>query len=679
MSGIAGLYNLDGRAVEQAALDQVMSVLEHRGPDRAGFWCEGSIGLIHRMLWTTPESLLEQLPGGNHQETLVITADARIDNRDELISALDLGSDRPVEKITDSDLILAAYEKWNEHCVEQLVGDFAFAIWDKQRQQLFCARDHFGIKPFYYHYQAQKAFYFASEIKGLLCLPGVPQRINERKIAAHLTLMLDDKAITCYETILRLPPAHTMTVSREYGVRMHCYWQLDPSREICMESDEEYAKAFREIFTEAVRCRLRSAFPVGTHLSGGLDSSSIACVARNLLQAEGARSLHVFSNVFDVVKECDEREFINPVLEQGGFIPHYLHPDQTGPLSEWQILLQPTEEPPLSGGNGYLVWNLHRAARAVGIRVSLDGFDGDTTVCHGFNSFAEWARQGNWSRFASEAHAVSQHFATSSAAILRQFGFNYLKQLACQWRWLAFYNAIEGMRKHFKVSRKLLWWHCGLKPLVPAPVLGFWRWLRGTTTVEEISQVINSSFAQRMGVNEQHPHEAAVQEALLSVREGQWRTLTSGAFTHILELQDVAAAACSIEARHPFMDKRLIEFCLALPSHQKLHQGWSRIVMRRAMDGILPEKVQWRGGKMDVGSNFLYGLLNFNRDLVDEVVFRDSGSMKAYVDLIRLRRAYNSLTSDANPSEEDVWIVWAATALALWLRQAGLTSSVSPA
>lgn len=277
MSAIAGIYYLDGQPVDPADLGRMLETLAHRGSDRVGVWSEGHIGFGHRMLWTTPESLQEQLPLVNQTGDLAIAADARIDNRDELIAALGL-MDRPSDKITDSQLILAAYEKWGDRCPEKLLGDFAFAIWDGRSQRLFCARAPMGVKPFYY-YRSSRLFVFASEIKALLCLVEVPRLLNELKVAYHLALLFEDQAITFYQNIWRLLAAHSITIGCE-ETQIRRYWSSDPTREVRLHSDQEYAEAFREIFTEAVRCRLRSAFPVGSTLSGGLDSSSIASTLR---------------------------------------------------------------------------------------------------------------------------------------------------------------------------------------------------------------------------------------------------------------------------------------------------------------------------------------------------------------------------------------------------------------
>src|SRR5262245_10430097 len=200
MSAIVGIYFMDGRAADHNTINQMLERVKHRGPDRAGVWCESSVGLGHRMLLTTSESLHEKAPLVSKSGDIALTADARIDNRDELINALGLGQS-PSREMSDSELIVAAYERWGERCPERLLGDFAFAIFDKRRRSLFCARDHFGVKPFYYYYSG-RAFVFASEIKAIFSLREVPQQVNEPRIADYLVHVLEgfDKSITFYRS-----------------------------------------------------------------------------------------------------------------------------------------------------------------------------------------------------------------------------------------------------------------------------------------------------------------------------------------------------------------------------------------------------------------------------------------------------------------------------------------------
>ncbi|KAB8330903.1 lasso peptide isopeptide bond-forming cyclase [Scytonema tolypothrichoides VB-61278] len=665
MSGIMGIYYLDDRPVDRENLGMMVEILAHRGPDDADIWIDGAVGFGHRMLWTTPESLLEKLPLANGTGNLVITSDARIDNRDELINTLEFDNFLP-EKITDSELILAAYEKWRESCPEHLLGDFAFAIWDKRQQSLFCARDHLGVKPFYYYHQPGKAFVFASEIKALLCLQQVPRRLNEVRIADYLTLTMEDRAITSYQDILRLPPAHSMVVSQS-GMKMWSYWELDPHREIKMDSDEAYAEKFREIFTEAVRCRLRSAFPIASQLSGGLDSSAVTCVARDLLAETKKTSLHTISTIFDKITECDERPFINAVLEQGGLIPHYVHGDKFGPLSNLDSIFQ-YEDEGLLGPSHFYPWIVNRALKELGLRISLDGFDGDTTVCHGASRLTELARQGNWKTCIQEVKAFSPHFNVSPYAAFRNYGLPYLKDLAKKFRWITFFQAVQLIHKHFGVSRKLLIVNHGLKPVVEQVRQ---QWMRKQTKVANSSvsrtPLVKGNFAERVGLDERIQKFGAWSQEPLTVKEQHWRGLTQGVLSYTLERADQYAAMFSLEARHPFMDKRLIEFCLALPSDQKLYQGWGRMVMRRGLEGILPEKVQWRGGKADLSANFDDGLLNRDRQLLDEVMFNQIGYLEKYIDSDFLQAAYQRLISTPNEvRHEDITPIWQAVTLALW-------------
>jgi len=341
MSGIAGVYCLDGRSVDRVVLERMAASLAHRGPDGRGIWTQGSVGFCHLMLWTTPESLHEQLPLAHQPGSLALTADARIDNRDELIARLGI---QPRERqITDSELILGAYDKWGERCPEKLLGDFTFTIWDGRKQEIFCARDHFGVKPFYYYY-SDSLFAFASEIKALLCLEEIPRRLNETRVADYLGRTAIDPAHTFYQGIEALLDAHSMAVGHA-GRAVRRYWALDPSRELRLASDAAYAEAFREHFTQAVHSRLRSPFAVGALLSGGLDSSSIVCVARDLLGDHAGQRFHTFSAVFDYLTQCDERLFINAVVAMGGLEPHYVIGDQLNPWADIDVVLQQQEEP----------------------------------------------------------------------------------------------------------------------------------------------------------------------------------------------------------------------------------------------------------------------------------------------------------------------------------------------
>ena len=671
MSGITGVYYLDERPVEQQNIARMIDTLAHRGPDGADIWVDGSMGLGHRMLWTTPESLIEKLPLVNRANNIVITSDCRIDNREELIVALQLNN-RSSEKITDSELVLGAYEKWGEECPEHLLGDFVFAIWDKRKQTLFCARDHMGIKPFYYFHQPGKLFAFGSEIKALLCLQDVPQRLNEVKVGDYLASNFQDKVNTFYQDIFRLPPASCFTLNRK-GLQIRSYWSLDPERELCLSSDEEYAEALQEIFAESVRCRLRSAYPVGSHLSGGLDSSSVTCMARKILEGKNSK-LHTFSNIFDKVKQCDERPYIEAVLAQGGMNPHYVHGDELGPLSDLERIFKYHDQV-VSAPTHFLVWGLNNAAAREGVRIVLDGFDGDNTLSHGEGYLTELVRKEQWSTFAQEANDLHKLLGLSPLKILRSYGFPYLEELVRGGKWTTFVKEINQISKHFDISSKRLFLDGAFKPLLPQSVKSAVRSLRGhkQNTDESIAK---SNFVHRIGLKKRIRALNASRSAQpLTERENHWRNLTSGILTQGLETIDSYAAAFSQEARHPFMDKRLIEFCLSLPGEQKLNKGWFRLVMRRAMKNILPEKVRNRRTKANMSPSFQHGLLKHDRELIEQVMQNHQKSIEGYINTKVLSNSYEQLLSTSQmqyPPNSTGMSAWQVAMFALWLHHSKL-------
>ncbi len=642
MSGIVGIYYLDQQSVESKKLEAMLDILAHRGSDGVDLWCQNNVGLGHRMLWTTPESLLEKLPLQDNAKQLTITADARIDNREELISLLAL-KDLPAEKITDSQIILEAYQKWGKDCPEKLIGDFAFAIWDERKHQLFCARDHFGVKPFYY-YSSNSIFAFASEVKAILCLSEVPRKLNEVRIGDYLASMFEDRVITFYQEILRLPPAHSLTISTNQ-IEIKSYWSLDPNKQLLLDSDEEYAAQFRQIFTEAVRCRLRSHTQAGTMLSGGLDSSSITCTARQVMDEQGITTeLPTFSAIFDEVKECDERTYINSVLEQGGYEPNYIYGDKRSPLADIDKVLWHQDEP-LYAFNLFLNTGLYDLAQKQGVKVILDGFDGDSTISHGVGHLRDLARQGKWLALWQELRGYTRNFDLPFWKMQRAYILNYginplieeskpLKLVRRLWRGLI-------RRIKAKSSKPAVSWNTGLNP----------------DFIEQID------LEQRR----QTQRKPLIESQIYQRAEHNY-SLVRGVMPYTLEVLDRAAASYGIELRFPFWDKRLVEFCLSLPPEQKIRQGWTRMIMRQGLKGILPPEIEWRGGKSNLGPNFSHGLFTFERQRIKSLLDENSESIAHYADLKVLREAYERfLTRQASGDEE--MHLWKVLTLGLWLEK----------
>lgn len=646
MSAIAGIYYPDGRPVEPPDPLRMIDSMARRGPDRVDVWCAGEVGLAHRMLWTTPESLHEQLPLADATGNLVITADARVDNRAELLELLDLTS-RPAAQVSDSELILRAYERWGEACLARLLGDFAFAIWDRRARRLFCARDHMGIRPFYYHGSAG-IFAFSSEIKGLLRLPEVPRRLNEVRVVDFLLGLMEDQAITFYRDIWRLPPAHFLVADPD-GIRLQRYWQLDPNRELHFRTDDDYAEALRDLFTEAVRCRLRSAFPTGSMLSGGLDSSSIVCVARRLLAEEGRPQLRTYSTTYEGSPECTDAPYIQDVLALGGLEPYILKGDRIHHFDRVGEIFDCHDEP-YWDHNMHATWRLMEIIGGQGTRVMLDGTDGDTTLAYSLVSLADLFRAGRWWDMGLE---------------------------------------MSGIREYFPhVTRRYLLRNYLVSPLLPETLRRLWRmvyWRNELGAWPRRCAVISPAFVERIVLTGRL--EALLGERASparTARQDHARALDSGRNTYHLELLGRAAAAVGTELRFPFYDRRLIEFGLALPAEQKLHRGLNRPVMRHAMAGILPESVRWRGGKGGYTTTLTHDMLENEPEVLESIMGEEGQVLDPYVDRTVLRtvlqRYRGKIQADRDRTAwmadeqtvADARNVWKSVSLALWLNHSRL-------
>jgi asparagine synthase (glutamine-hydrolysing) len=629
MSGIVGMVYLDGRPVDELQFNRSVETLAHRGPDGRAVWREGSVALGHLMLHVTPESVFERLPLQDASGNLVLTANARIDNREELISCLDIHGD--VSRITDSQLILAAYQRWGQSCPEYLLGDFAFAIWDKREQTLFAARDHIGIRPFYYYAAPGRLFVFGSEIKAVLAVDEVPHVLNELMLGTFILGNMSDPVITLYRDILRLPAGHTLTVSRA-GVVKRCYWLPDPTRELRLRSDAEYDEQFLGIFTKAVECRLRSAFPVGSDLSGGLDSSSIVCIARKLLsQRANPNPLNTFSAFFEDYPVADERRYINTVVAQGGLSANYVRVDHINPLADykqWQRILDTPVWP-----NVGIFSALARSAQSQGVRVLLSGEEGDNIVGYGFGAMRKQVITGHW---------------------------------------IAAYRNISGVAASHGASRWGTLKTYVLRPLMPRRLLALRdRWMDKR---RDPFRVISPTFDERLpwkGLQ-----RLASTSAVPSHRAtwDEWNAVTHGATSGGCEIWDNVSSHFNLERRYPFYDRRLVEFCLALPVTQRLSGGWMRMILRRSMKGLLPEEIRWRRRKSSITPAIEGAVLRDERKTFDQIILGDPRLISPYFDLDGLRRVYSHFTEEGFCSVVGVgfWKLWGAISLALWLESADL-------
>lgn len=639
--------------------------LAHRGPDGCEMWHAGPVGLGHCALHTTPEAVETKQPIADHSGRFVLTADARIDNRTELISALDW-ADRPVASIGDAELILGAYKKWGQECPKYLLGTFAFALWDGCEQHLFSARDRVGVRPFYYHRGASGTFAFGTEIKALLSLDVVPNEINEVRVAEFLAKTSTDTEITFYRDILRLPPAHTLCIRRKGTMQLRRYWTLDPERETRLPSDKAYEERFLELFTEAVRCRLRTNSPAGVMVSGGLDSSSVACVARDLLAEEEGLPLNTFSGVFPDLppeerKIADESEYLDALEAQGGFNMHRVALDKVSPLQDIESVIWHLDRPPFIC-NVYLRDILFKRARNEGIRVFLDGTEGDVTVSYGVAYLGELLLERKWEKLETELAALASRHGSTVARVFNDRLAPLLNIRGQQSLWGLVTQDLRRTSQLSGQSRVRLLWQLGLRPRLGEPFLHAIDWLRGRDRADEpMYPIISRDLLERTQLSERLADQRPTfKPQSYSARHKHWSSLhhDAGSIAVILEEVNHLAAMRGGEHRHPFYDTRLMEYCLSLPPDQKLKQGWTRSILRRAMHDVLPTKIQRRTSKADLSPNFTRNLI---QDLpVDKLLAHSMDILKPYVDVSVLQNM---------DSRKNAPTYWGAVALSIWLHQ----------
>lgn len=628
MSAITGIFYRDGREVDSELIKKMNDKLSHRGPDGSDFWYEGSIALGHQMLWTTQESLHENLPYHNKKAGLVITADARIDNREELSEELDI---KDKEDISDSYFILKSYEKWGEKCPEHLLGDFAFAIWDEKDEKLFCARDHMGVKPFYY-YLDDKMFVFGTEIKSLFAIPGVPYKLNELKLGFFLPNknIKDDKIFTFYEGILRLIPAYYASITVKTK-RMKRYWKLDPNSDIVMDSEEDYIEAFLKIFKEAVNCRLRSALPIGFDLSGGLDSSSIVCMAKNILSNKSPQiNLNTFSYVFDEFPQIDERFYIEKVINTGEIEANYIFADKISPLEHEGDTLSQQDQPYI---NPFfpIIRSSFKNMHEKNIRILLSGTGGDNLFTNGKKYFVELAVKFQWYQLIREL------------------------KLSAKVRNQSFY------RKLFTVV---------IFPLIPNYLKKLLNKLicPFTTKVTCKPNYLNRDFAKKLENNRgKYCKDFKKLNKLNTFKKYHYILLTGDVIQEHFENLDLASGTFSLDLRHPYYDKRLVEFCYSLPNEMKVNV-WNRFIQRAAMEGIIPPEIQKRNNKGDFSPFLIRNLLLFEKNQLDMMIYNNE-IIKDYLDIRKIKSIYEKYKMNKNITYMENYLLYIALHLFLWLKE----------
>lgn len=522
--------------------------MAHRGRGTPRRFIDGSVAVVEYDSEAAETLPCDSLPWHDESGSIYLVFDGFLHNAPEVRSML-LRDGARLRAACDRELVLHAYERWGVNCASRLLGDFAMAIWDVRRRQLVCIRDRLGVKPFHYRDDGG-AFVFGSEWQQVARDSPYRPVLNERILGQYLLDSCQDVEGTLYAGINRLPPAHILTVSRT-GISRARYWTLEPRALTRCESDQDRAERLRGILEEAVRCRLPQAGRVGVLLSGGVDSSAVACIARQLRPsaADDPDGVHTFSLLF-ADPACDERTYLRAMPPMGP--AHYFDVEGRDRAEMDFDEDDPHPQGPLYYPNLSMLRAPVRAAERLGMRTLLTGMGGDYLFA-GYHHCADLLRSGRWSSLWQEVTSLGSVTSMS----LRE-------------RALAF----------------------AVRPLVPNAMRRI--------LPRRLPGWIRPDFARRAGLldppNRKDDGVTFPDAARQAIYDALFR---SGALAFAFEEEDRFTSRASLDWRAPLLDVRLIEFALGLPPHERTWRGRTKIVLRNALVDVLPEPVRERSSKAD--------------------------------------------------------------------------------
>lgn len=596
MSGILGVWNLDGRPVEPGRLAQMSATLSHRGPDGEGQWLDGPVGLACQLMRVTPESRHETQPLV-HPGGTVIVFDGRLDNREEL---LDLLKAYPWIEVASPDpvLILAAYEAWGDRFPERLNGDFALALFDPRRKQLLLARDAVGLRTLYY-YRTGDLFLFASEIKAIVAHPRVVRRPNDDIVAEFLThncFYNNNPGETFFKDIYAIAPGQLALV-KPHSFTTRQFWDFDPSRILRLNSFQDYAEAFRHLFAQAVGRRLRSAYPVAVLLSGGLDSSSIFCQAERLRQGSPDHNPAILGISYAASdgSPADEQTFLRDIERLYGSeivrIPMGLLGFSENPQKEvWQV------EGPLLEWN--IVHQAHRRAHGLGARVLITGFWGDE-VLSDMAYLTDLFRKLAWAEIKAHLQEVKRWMTDVDPTIFKK-------------------QFVKDLIKHHLPEKVGQW----LKTLRAR----FYSGRMGARVPSWYTQGLRKRALARLSRQTLRDGRFASVHAKMLYREIKF-------FYNLIYLEwyNKLAAANGLDLAFPFMDRDLMAFLIQTPGEKAAYRGVPKAILREAVRGVLPETIRLRRWKGDVMVQFEAGMDKDLPGLLHQVLSQRLGARFGYL------------------------------------------------
>ena len=588
MCGISGIVNQKGSTVSREEIKCMNDLIAHRGPDDEGFHFGRNFAFGHRRL-----SILD-LSDAGHQpmsylDRYVITYNGEVYNYLEIRKELEedgyvFASD------TDTEVILAAYDRWGKECVQRFNGMWAFALYDREYDIVFCSRDRFGIKPFYYT-ETDGKFIFGSEIKQLL--PFFKENSANKKILIDylVTGFLEYSQETFFEAIYKLKPSCNL----EYDLKTHTYridryYDINEEDDIAEMDEKNAIDIYESKFEHAIKLRLRSDVKVGTCLSGGLDSSSVAAFASRFYHREsGERFVAIHAK--SIEKASDESGYANEVAEYCGLDLHVVEPTTEDFQSTMTEVIYAQEEP-FGGPSIFMQYFVMKKAKELGCKVMLDGQGGDETLL-----------------------GYEKYYPSAYWHIFKKDGL---------------FSAIREIVSSYKNNQKM-----SPKWIIIYFVGSFFSTLRIFKYKHE------ASFLKRRYLNQDFEFINTLSKKYSDAFELQKYEIYSTNLPVLLRCEDKNSMCCSVETRLPFIDYRAMQTALNIDVKHKIRDGWTKYILRKIIDGKLPGNVVWRKNKLGFNAPDSTWLNAYEATMIEEI--RSSNILRHICDMDQLLKRYKSM------------------------------------
>ncbi len=639
MCGLSGMYHLDGSPIDPATLEVMNKLIRHRGPDDEGYvlihtpsgainphsgddsmeeikfrypqvplHTEANLGIGFRRLSIIDTSAKGHQPMLDVSRKYVLSFNGEIYNYREIREELKkLGYSFDTE--SDSEVLLKAYIQWDIECLSRFIGMFAFVIYDDVKKRLFAARDRLGIKPFLYYFDGFRLIW-GSEEKQFVKSNAVDAVLHEESMIQFLRdHSLFENPNSFFKDLIHLPAGSFMLADRQ-GMHLHKYWSIHIPEEADMLQQQEAEEKIQSVLTDSIRLRLRSDVPLGIALSGGIDSSSIACLARDLTETQ----IRTFS-VFYEGSRYDERQYIQAVLDRGGFQSTFYTADNRIQLQEIEKWIYQLDAPTTSA-SPFSAYQNYRNVRSAGIIVLLNGQGGDEL-------------------FAGYPYYIKY----------------FLAQLITEKKYASFFSNIASLQKmqgtKTAIAQAYLAWHCLKDSRSKLRSLEFSKY----STLECYPRDYPLSAEER------NTETSFITDAL-------YHSVVRTHLPHMLRWEDRNSMAHSIESRVPFLDHRLVELAFKIPASLKIQKGTLKYILRNSMKGKVPDSILNRTDKIGFGTptdEWTNGIL---KNEVRDILHSESFLSRNWIYGTKVKDRY-----EKDPSSFGVNELWRIINAELWHRQ----------